>query len=79
MEKLAVLEALVPIYQSAWHYIREDQNFYEHHYYLSIVIKVTASRRVRLMEHIAHIGEMRNAYSISVEKSEYKRPPGRCR
>jgi hypothetical protein len=64
MEKLAVLEALVPIYHSAWHYIREDQNFHEHHYYLPIVIKVTASRRVRLMEHIAHIGEMRNAYSI---------------
>jgi len=54
MEKLAVLEALVPIYQSAWHYICEDQNFYEHHCYLPIVIKVTASRRVRLMEHIAH-------------------------
>jgi hypothetical protein len=53
MEKLAVLEALVPIYQSACHYIHEDQNFHEHHYYLPIVIKVTASRRVRLMEHIA--------------------------
>jgi len=26
-----------------------------------------------------HIGEMRNAYSISVEKSDYKRPHGRCR
>jgi len=79
MEKLAVLEALVPIYQSAWYYIHKDQNFHEHHYYLPIAIKVTASRRVRLMEHIAHIGEMRNAYSISVEKSEYKRPLGRCR
>jgi hypothetical protein len=79
MEKLAVLEMLVPVYQSAWHYICEDQNFNEHHYYLPFVIKVTASRRVRLMEHIAHIGEMRNAYSISVDKSEYKRPLDRCR
>jgi hypothetical protein len=39
MEKLTVLEALVPIYQSAWHYICEDQNFHEHHCYLPIVIK----------------------------------------
>jgi hypothetical protein len=79
MEKLTVLEALVPIYHSAWHFIREDQNFHECHYYLPIVIQVTASRRTRLMEHIAHIGKMRNAYSILVEKSEYKRPLGRCR
>jgi hypothetical protein len=37
------------------------------------------SRRVRLAVHVAHMGEMRNTYSILVGKPEGKRPLGRPR
>jgi hypothetical protein len=37
------------------------------------------SRRIRWSVHVACMGEMRNAYSISVEKPERKRPLGRPR
>jgi len=35
--------------------------------------------RMRWTEHVARIGEMRNAYKISVGKLEGKRPLGRSR
>jgi hypothetical protein len=37
------------------------------------------SRRMTLAEHVARIGEKRNAYRILVEKPEGKRPLGRPR
>jgi hypothetical protein len=37
-------------------------------------IKVIKSRRMRLAGHVARVGEMRNAYTILVEKPEGKRP-----
>jgi hypothetical protein len=40
------------------------------------VIGVIKSRRMRWAWHVAHMGEMRNAYSIFVCKSEGKRPLG---
>jgi hypothetical protein len=38
---------------------------------------VIKSRRRRWMGHVAHMGEMTNAYKILVRKSEGKRPLGR--
>jgi hypothetical protein len=70
MMKLAVPEALVPIYQSACHCVPEDQNFREHHCCLPIVIWVIVSRMMRLMELVAHMREMRKAYSMLVKKYE---------
>jgi hypothetical protein len=35
------------------------------------------SRKVRWARHVAHIGEIRNAFKISVGKLEGKRPLGR--
>jgi hypothetical protein len=43
------------------------------------VIWVTKLRRTRWREHVAHMGERRNAYVVLVEKAEGKRPPGRPR
>jgi hypothetical protein len=37
------------------------------------------SRRLRLMGHVTHMGEIRNAYEILVMKPEGKRPLGRPR
>jgi hypothetical protein len=37
------------------------------------------SRRMRWAEHVARMGETRNAYRILVEKPEGKRPLGRSR
>jgi hypothetical protein len=37
------------------------------------------SRRMRLVRHVAQIGEKRNAYRILVGKPEAKRPLGRPR
>jgi hypothetical protein len=73
MIELAVSEALIPIYQFTWHCIPKDQNFHEHHCYMPSVMRVIASRKMRLMEHIAHMGEMRNAYSILVKKNMNRR------
>jgi hypothetical protein len=38
------------------------------------IIRVTRSRRMRWVGHIAHMGEMSNAYNILVGKPEVKRP-----
>jgi hypothetical protein len=43
------------------------------------VIRVIESRRMRWAGHVAHKGEMRNAYNILVGKSEGKTPLGRAR
>jgi hypothetical protein len=45
------------------------------------IIRAIRSRRVRWTEHVAPMGEMRNAYSIFVGKFEAKRPfrVPRCR
>jgi len=43
------------------------------------VIRVIESRRMRWAGHVAHKGEMRNAYNILVGKSEGKRPLERPR
>jgi hypothetical protein len=42
-------------------------------------IKVIKSRRMRWARHIAHMGEMRNAYSILVGKRDGTRVLGRPR
>jgi hypothetical protein len=41
------------------------------------VIRVIKSRRIRWARHVARMGEIRNAYTILVEKIEWKRPLGR--
>jgi hypothetical protein len=46
---------------------------YFHFSSLPNIIRVIKSRRVRWMGHVAHMGEL-NAYNISVEKLERKRP-----
>jgi hypothetical protein len=43
------------------------------------IIRVIKSRRMRWVGHVAHMGEMRNAYKILVGKSEGKRPLGTLR
>jgi hypothetical protein len=44
------------------------------------IVRVITSKRLRSEGHIARIGEMRNAYEISIGKPEgYKRPFGRLR
>jgi hypothetical protein len=43
------------------------------------IIRVIKSKRMRLVGHVARMGAMRNSYSISVRKSEGKRPLGRSR
>jgi hypothetical protein len=43
------------------------------------IIRVIKSRRLRWMLHVAHMGEMRNAYDILVGNLELKRPLGRPR
>jgi len=44
------------------------------------ITRVIKGRRMGWAEHIAHIGEMRNAHNIFIGKSEGKRPLGspRC-
>jgi hypothetical protein len=42
-------------------------------------LKIKLARRIRWAEHIARMGDMRNAYKVSVRKPEGKRPPGRPR
>jgi hypothetical protein len=43
------------------------------------IICVIISRRIRLVEHVACIGEMRGVYRVLVGKSEEKTPVGRPR
>jgi hypothetical protein len=45
----------------------------------SSIFKVIKLRAVILEGHVAHIQEMKYAYSILVEESEAKRPLGRSR
>jgi hypothetical protein len=40
---------------------------------------VIKSRRMRWAGRVAHVGEVRDTYSILVRKSEGRRPLGRCR
>jgi hypothetical protein len=50
----------------------------EIHLYSSPNISRTIkSKRMRWAGHVAHMGQNRNAYRISVGKSEGKRPKGR--
>jgi hypothetical protein len=43
------------------------------------ISRVTKSRRMRFVGHVARMGEMRNAYNILVGKPEGKRTLGRSR
>ena len=43
------------------------------------IVRVSKSRRVKLAEHVAHMGEMRGAYRVLVVKPEGKSPLGRPR
>jgi hypothetical protein len=45
----------------------------------NIIIRVTNSRRMSWMGHVACVGEMRNAYKILVRKHQGKRPLRRPR
>jgi hypothetical protein len=40
------------------------------------IIRIKKSRRMRLAEHVARMGEKRNAYKLLVGKPEGKRPLG---
>jgi hypothetical protein len=48
-------------------------------YNLPSVIRTIKSRRMRWVEHVARMGEMRNTYNILVGKPEEKRPHERPR
>jgi len=41
------------------------------------VIRAIKTRKVRWVEHIARMGELRNAYKILVGEPKGMRPPGR--
>jgi hypothetical protein len=43
------------------------------------IIRIIKSRRMRWAEHVARMGEKRNAYRLLVGKPEGKRPLGRSR
>jgi hypothetical protein len=43
------------------------------------IIRIIESRRMRWVEHVARMGEKRNAYRLLVGKPERKRPLGRPR
>ena len=43
------------------------------------IVWVIKSRRMRLAEHVACMGERRGVYRVLVWKPEGKRPPGRTR
>jgi hypothetical protein len=43
------------------------------------IIRIIKSRRMRRAEHVAQMGEKRNAYMLLVEMPERKRPLGRPR
>jgi hypothetical protein len=56
---------------------RKLHNEFHNLYTSSDIIRVIKSRRMRWTEHMACMGEMRNAYNILVGKPEGKRPLGR--
>jgi hypothetical protein len=43
------------------------------------MIRIIKSRKMRWTEHVARMGEKRNAYSLLVRKPEGKRPLGRLK
>jgi hypothetical protein len=47
--------------------------------YSQNIVHVIKSRIMRLAGHVAHMGERRGAYRVSVEKPEGKKPLGRPR
>jgi len=55
------------------------RSFIQNSYISLNIISVTKSRRMRWAGHVAHMGEIRNAYNILVGKPEGKRPLGRPR
>jgi hypothetical protein len=57
------------------------KRFYEFHdlYSSPSIIRIIKSRRMRLVDHVARMGEKRNAYRLLVGKPEGKRPLGRPR
>jgi hypothetical protein len=60
--------------------LRKLHNEELHNLYSSpSIIRMTKSRRMRWVEHVARMGEKRNAYRILVENPEGKRPLGRPR
>jgi hypothetical protein len=48
-------------------------------YSLPSIIRIIKARRMRWAEHVARMGEKRNACRLLVEKSEGRRPLGRPR
>jgi hypothetical protein len=59
---------------------RKLQNEELHNLYgLPSIIRIIKSRRMRWKEHVARMGEKRNAYRILVGKREGKRPRRRPR
>jgi hypothetical protein len=51
-----------------------------HNLYTSLnIIRVTKSRRMKWAEHVAGMGNVRNAYKILVGKPDGKKPVGRRR
>jgi hypothetical protein len=46
---------------------------------VTLLLCIRKTRRMRWVEYIAHMGEMRNTYESLVGKSEGKRPHGRPR
>jgi hypothetical protein len=59
---------------------RKVHNEELHNLYCSpSIIRMIKSRRMRWEEHVARLGEKRNAYRILVGKPEGKRPLGRPR
>jgi hypothetical protein len=49
-------------------------NYKFHHLNAFIIIRIITSRRMRWAEHVARMGEKRNAHRILVGKPEGKRP-----
>jgi hypothetical protein len=47
--------------------------------YSANIVRVIKSRRMRWAGHVAHMGERRDVYRVSVGKPEGKRPLGRPR
>jgi hypothetical protein len=62
------LLALNIIFEELWHYG-----------YSPNIIWVIRSRRARLAQHVAHMGEKRGVYKILMGKPDGKRPLGRPR
>jgi hypothetical protein len=48
-------------------------------YFLSNIVRVVKSRRMRLVRHVARIGEERGVHRVLVGKHQGKRPIGRPR